>query len=281
MIVVSGGEPLMREDLEKCGRRMYELEFPWGLVSNGRLMTREKIDRLMAAGMRSATISLDGLEAEHDWMRGCEGSFRTASKAIQMLAAEPSIAFDVVTCVNQKNFPQLDALKEYLISLGVKAWRIFTVFPVGRAASDPDLQINSEQYKALMDFIVATRREGRIHLSYACEGFLGSYEGRVRDHLYSCQAGLSIASVRIDGGISGCTSIRSHYDQGNIYTDDFIDVWENRFQQFRDRRWTLKGRCAYCHFWKWCLGNGMHRRDDSGELIMCNLERLGTSSDAV
>ena len=206
-------------------------------------------------------------------------TFTYASQAIKILAGERSIAFDVVTCVNQRIFPKLNEIKEYLISMGLKRWRIFTVFPVGRAATDPELQISNEQYRRLMDFIVATRKEGRIHLSYGCEGFLGPYEGKVRDHLFSCQAGLSIASVRIDGSISGCTSIRSHFDQGNIYKDDFIDVWENRFGSFRNHSPFRTGECADCKWWKWCLGNGMHLRDEQGKLILCNLKRLSIQED--
>ena len=278
MIVISGGEPLMRPDIEKCGKRIKQLEFPWGMVSNGWLMTPAKIQSLLEAGMRSATISLDGLEEEHDWMRGVPGSFKTASEAIRILTAVPGFTFDVVTCVNSRNFPKLNELKEYLISLGLKAWRIFTVFPVGRAANDPELQISDSQYRELMDFIVATRKEGRIHLSYACEGFLGPYEGKVRDHMYTCQAGLSVASVRIDGAISGCTSIRGHFDQGNIYRDDFIDVWENRFEPFRNREWMHREKCASCRSWRYCRGNGMHLRDDDGNLILCNLERINNGS---
>ena len=274
MIVVSGGEPLVRSDILECGSKIRRLGFPWGMVSNGRLMDRSMIASLISSGMRSVTISLDGLEADHDWMRGVPGSFRTASEAIRLLAAEPEINFDVVTCVNSRNFAHLSEIREYLISLGVKAWRIFTVFPVGRAANDPELQITDSQYRALMDFIVATRKEGRIRLSYACEGFLGPYEGKVRDYMYTCQAGLSIASVRIDGGISGCTSIRGKFDQGNIYKDDFIDVWENRFGSFRNREWMHTGKCGSCKAWKWCRGNGMHLRDDGGNLLMCNLERI-------
>lgn len=274
LIILSGGEPLVRPDIVQCARRIYELEFPWGMVSNGRLMDRAMIDRLLLAGMRSATISLDGMQADHDWMRGTADAFRYASEAVRMLSAEPSIAFDVVTCVNQRNFPHLEEIKEYLISLGLKDWRLFTVFPVGRAASDPELQLKPVQYKQLMDFIVSCRKEGRIRTSYACEGFLGSYEGKVRDHLYTCQAGLSVASVRVDGGISGCNSVRGHFDQGNIYRDDFIDVWENRFQQFRFHEWKHTGECADCKWWRYCLGNGMHLRDDDGNLILCNLHRL-------
>ena len=274
MVIISGGEPLMREDLLKCGREIYNLEFPWGMVSNGRLMTPKKIDQLLASGLHSATISLDGFEDQHNWMRGVPDGFKYASKAVEILAKEPSIKFDVVTCANNRNYDSLEEFKEYLISLGLKNWRIFTVFPVGRAAQDPELQLSNERFRGLMEFIQKTRKEGRIHVSYGCEGFLGEFEGEVRDNLYTCQAGISVASVLIDGSISACGSIRADYHQGNIYKDDFIDVWENRFQPYRDRSWMKKDQCGDCKWFRYCEGNGMHLRDDEGNLILCHLSRL-------
>ena len=240
MIVITGGEPLMRKDLEQCGRAIYDMEFPWGVVSNGYLMTPQRIDSLLRSGMHCATISLDGFQQEHEWMRGVPGSFRNASRAIEILAKESQIKFDVVTCVNRMNYSSLPELKEYLISLGLKAWRLFTVFPVGRAAEDPMLQLDREQFRGLMEFIRQTRKEGRINASYGCEGFLGEFEGDVRDHLFTCQAGVSVGSVLIDGSISACASIRSDYTQGNIYREKFTDVWENRYGQYRDRSWMTK-----------------------------------------
>ena len=274
MIVITGGEPLMRQDIEKCGRAIYDLEFPWGMVSNGLLMTPRKIEGLLRSGMHSATISLDGFQQEHEWMRGIQGSFKNATEAIRILAGEPTIKFDVVTCVNNRNYESLKEFKDYLISLGLKSWRLFTVFPVGRAARDPELQLSNERFKGLMDFIKETRKEGRIAVSYGCEGFLGEYEGLVRDHMFTCQAGLSISSVMIDGSISACASIRSNPTQGNISKDDLIDVWENRYQQYRDRSWMKTGECADCKYFRYCQGNGMHLRDDNGELILCHLKRL-------
>ena len=274
MIVITGGEPLMRKDIEKCGRAIYDMEFPWGIVSNGLLMTPQKIEGLLRAGMHSATISLDGFQEEHEWMRGVRGSFKNATEAIRILANEPSIKFDVVTCVNNKNYDTLPEFKEYLISLGLKNWRLFTVFPVGRAVQDPELQLSDERFRGVMDFIKQTRKEGRISVSYGCEGFLGEYEGKVRDHMFTCQAGMSISSVMIDGSISACASIRSKLAQGNIYKDDFIDVWENRYQPYRDRSWMKTGECADCKYFRYCQGNGMHLRDDNGELIICHLKRL-------
>ena len=61
--------------------------------------------------------------------------------------------------------------------------------------------------------------------------FLGGYEAEVRDNFYQCAAGISVASIRVDGSISGCTSIRGNFHQGNIYRDDFWEVWEHRFER--------------------------------------------------
>ncbi len=274
LVIISGGEPLMRSDIIRCGRAIYDMEFPWGMVSNGRLMSPKMIDMLLGAGMHSVTISLDGFETEHNWMRGIPDAFRYASQAVGMLAKIPTVKFDVVTCVNNRNYDSLAEFKEYLISLGVKEWRLFTVFPVGRAAQDPELQLSGERFRGMLEFIKDTRAEGRIMASYGCEGFLGEYEGTVRDHLYACQAGMTVGSVLIDGSISACPSIRSNYSQGNIYNDDFTEVWENRFGPYRDRSWMKKGQCADCRWFRYCQGNGMHLRDDEGNLILCHLDRL-------
>ena len=105
---------------------------------------------------------------------------------------------------------------------------------------------------------------------------MGSYEGKVRDHLYQCAAGISVASILIDGSISACTSIRGKYYQGNIYKDSFWQVWENGFKPYRDRSWMRQLEpCKDCKAFDFCEGNGMHLRREDGSLMLCHLNRLG------
>jgi radical SAM enzyme (rSAM/lipoprotein system) len=275
MIVFTGGEALVRKDLEAIGRQLYAREFPWGVVTNGMLLDEHRLQSLLQAGLRSITVSLDGLEQSHNWLRGSANSFQRALHAIQLLTNVRGIRFDVVTCANRRNLDELPQLKELLWQTGVKEWRIFSIFPIGRAKMYEDLQLEPQSFKALFDFIRQTRTERKIKLNYGCEGFLGSYEGDVRDHLFYCRAGISIASILADGSISACPNLRANFIQGNIYKDNFADVWQNRYRVFRDRSWTKTGECASCKSYRYCEGNGMHLRDEqSGELLFCHLKRL-------
>lgn len=274
LVVFTGGEALVRDDLEACGRALYDRGYPWGVVSNGLLMTRERLSSLLAAGMHTATISLDGFEEAHNWLRRHPKSFDQALNAICLLAEETEITWDVVTCVNQKNIQDLPLFKDFLIEMGVKKWRLFTIFPVGRAAESPELQLTNQQFTWLLNFIRFCRQEGKIDTSYGCEGFLGNYEAEVRDSIFQCQAGISTASILADGSISGCPSIRANFHQGNIYQDAFIDVWNQRFEPYRDRSWTRKGECADCKMYRYCEGNGMHLYDENGNLLVCHYKRI-------
>ncbi len=274
MVVMTGGEPLLRSDLEEIGLQLYNREYPWGIVTNGLLLTKERLDGLVDSGMHSITISLDGFEEEHNWMRGHPHSFQRALNAVKLLAERQDLVWDIVTCVNKRNFPFLRPFREMIYEVGVRHWRIFTIFPVGRAAQHTELRLGQKEFRELMDFIVKTRAERRIHTEYACEGFLGNYEGLVRDHLYHCHAGISVAGILADGSISACLSIRHNFHQGNIYKDNFMDVWNQRFQMFRDRQWARKGICQDCKMFRYCEGNGMHLHDDDGNLLFCHLDYL-------
>lgn len=273
-VVITGGEPLVRDDIEYVGSQLYDREMPWGIVTNGLLLTSSRLENLRAAGLHNITISLDGLEEDHNWMRNHPGSFKRAYEAIRLAAKASDLNFDVVTCVKRRSLPRLMELKELLVDAGVKKWRLFTIFPAGRAADYPEFNLTREETEILMRFIVDTRKEGRIKASFCCEGFLGNYEGKVRDNFFECQAGVTVGSVLLDGGIGACPSIRADYRQGNIYKDDFWDVWQNRFGQNRDRSWMRCGDCADCRFWRYCEGNGMHLRDSDGNLMHCAITKL-------
>ncbi len=277
MVNTVGGEPLVRSDILECGRAITDKGFFWGTVTNGYLLDASLMKELMKSGLRSISIDIDGTKDEHNWLRNNANSFDRAYNALVCIKNTPRLVWDVITCVNKRNFNSLNDIKELLIDAGVKRWRCFTITPMGRARDNEEMILSDEEFNILMDFIVKTREEGKIILSYGCEGYLGQYEGKVRDYYYSCRAGLTVASILNDGGISGCLSIRNDYKQGNIYTDNFWDVWNNRFYLYRNREWMRTGQCESCDVFKYCQGNGMHLRDEKGELMLCHYSKLQQS----
>ena len=285
LIIISGGEPLMRADLAEVGKALKQRGYPWGMVTNGLALTEKRFKELMASGLRSMAISFDGMQDNHNWLRQHPLAFDGATRAIK-LAAEYSqspisntqypLVWDVVTCVNQRTILQLDEMREYLWSIGVRNWRLITIDPMGRAAENPELLLTPEQHRYLLNYIREKRKEG-LHISYSCEGFMPGYEMEIRDHLFHCAAGVSVASILIDGSISACTSIRGKYYQGNIYQDDFWQVWENGFADYRNRQWMKqKEPCKDCQLFRYCEGGGMHLRREDGSLMLCHQNKITT-----
>jgi len=266
-VVITGGEPLLRNDLSECGKKLRENGFRWGIVSNGYAYNKEIHSKLLSAGMGAISISLDGLEDSHNWLRNNSKSFIGATKAIGLIVSSPRLSYDVVTCVNSKNINELSLIKELLISLRVKAWRLFTIAPIGRAKGNKDLQLSREQFIRLMEFIVESRHDKRMDIKFSCESYVGPYERKVRDSFFFCRAGINIGSILNDGSISACPNINRKFIQGNIYSDNFREIWMNKFELMRNRSWTKTGACQNCASYLDCGGGAMHLRDEKLEYI--------------
>ena len=186
LLIFSGGEVLVRDDLERAGREVTRRGYMWGMVTNGLALTAERLASLVASGLRSVSVSLDGFEDAHTYIRRNPHSYERALQAVDNIRKYPDLAYDVITCVTPSMIGRLEEFKQMLIARGIGYWRIFSIFPAGRAADDDALRLSDGQFVEVLDFIRRTRKEGRIDLSYACEGFLGGYEAEVRDHFYIC-----------------------------------------------------------------------------------------------
>lgn len=286
VLVVTGGEPLCTPGLDQVLRALARNRFAWGMVSNGWAMDRATLAALQAHGLQSLTLSLDGLANEHDWLRGRTGSFERVLAAIH-LAAKASIPFfDVVTCVHPRNLSQLSSLRALLAEQEVPAWRLFSIFPRGRARTNREVRLDDEELRQLLGWIAAERgrKDGvRPVPQWSCEGYLPPVIDRqVRDEPYFCRAGINIASILCDGSISACPNIPRSLSQGNVRTDDLLDVWERRFLPFRERSWLAKGRCEGCADWSRCQGNSLHLWDEErGGAGICQREILGDGRERV
>lgn len=275
LAVVTGGEPLCCPRIEDLLGRLKKNGLTWGMVSNGWALDPKRMDMLMQQGLHSLTISLDGIESSHDWLRGREGSFARAVQALKLAVTAGVPVLDVVTCVNPRNLSQLPEVMALLRDIGVPKWRLFTIFPKGRAKTDPSVRPSEDQIRELMAWIANQRRaveDSDFIVEYCCEGYLPKdVDATVRDQPYFCRAGINIASVLCDGAVSACPNITRSLVQGNIRTHDFHTLWEQEFKPFRHREWMKRGPCTQCKEWKRCQGNSLHLWDDETEqTVLCH-----------
>lgn len=274
-VVFTGGEPLIRKDIELCGKELRKRGYRWSLVSNGYLYNKQRHISLLNAGLGALTFSLDGLRDSHNWLRNREDSFEKVIEAIELATSSNRLNFDIVTCVNQRNIKELSQIRELLIEKNVKAWRLFTIIPIGRAIHNPELLLTDNQFVELLDFISEARKNTTLDIKFSCEGYVGKYEPLVRDNYFFCRAGINIGSVLIDGSISACPNIDRTFSQGNIYKDHFYEIWQNKFEPFRNREWTKIGQCKTCEHYKDCEGNGFHNwHGEMKNVLVCHNEKI-------
>jgi radical SAM protein with 4Fe4S-binding SPASM domain len=261
-IVLTGGEPIVHPEFEKIIQTLHGLGLRWGLVSNGYALDQKEVDRLVRCGIYSITLSLDGLEDSHTWLRGKKESFPRVVEAIKIVSSSDIPLKDVVTCVSRRNLHELDSLADMLIRLRIPSWRLFRIFPSGRAAGGEELSLSVRESGEMLDWIGKNRKGLALKgcdLNFSCEGWLpAGIDARVRNHPFFCRAGINIGSILSDGRITGCSNNSDSFIEGNILKDDFAYVWQNRFEKFRNRSWVKETACGRCRQLKICQGSSIH-----------------------
>lgn len=261
-VSITGGEPLMRKDLAAVVAHLTRVGLRSCIVTNGVLLDDRRAKELFDAGMRTVTVSIDGLGPEHEAVRG-QGTY---DKALAGLTAARRAGFDTVeavTCVRPANLGQLADLERAVRGAGAELFRLITIDRMGRLAGSEakDMWLDPPGVRALLDFVAQRRREGGS-VRFSCGGFLGlDREREVRPEHGQCYAGSAIASILCDGQVGACPSIpREWAGQGSVLEQRFSTIWRDRFQKYRDLSWRHEGPCEGCSWFDTCLGGGLHER---------------------
>lgn len=272
-LCITGGEPLLRKDFFDILGCANELGYRWGMTSNGTLITKDVAHRLAECGMKTISVSIDGLPETHDRLRGLPGAFEAAMRGIENLIAEDSFHHvQVTTVVNHETMGQLDALFTLFDGIEIDSWRVINLEPIGRALDWPGRMLTADDYRALFAFIREKREQG-YPVQYGCSHYLGpEYEGELRDWYWLCNAGIYTASIMANGDIGACLDIerRPETIQGNIRTSRFKEVWEKRFELFRRDLADGSEFCRDCEHRKHCRGDAHHSWNyDRNEPMLC------------
>ena len=259
-VTLIGGEAYLRDDWLDIVRALRGRGLRASMTTGGRGLTSERAAAAAAAGLQSASVSLDGLEATHDRLRGVRGSYQSALAALANLRAA-GIGICVNTQVNRLSMPELPAILETVIAVGGKAWQVQLTAAMGRAADQPDLL--PQPFDLLELFPMLAELKGRCDQAGVRMwpgnnlGYFGPFESVLRGtmprgHMASCGAGRSTLGIEADGAIKGCPSLQTNpWTGGNIRDASLLEIWERAapLRYTRDRTVEdLWGYCRTCYY---------------------------------
>jgi len=235
------------------------------MTTGGRGLTLERAKRARDAGMRSVSVSIDGLEATHDRLRGVRGSFASAIEAIANVRAVGLLA-SVNTQICRTNLDEIPSVFERLADAGATAWQMQITAAMGRAADQPELLLEPYQMLDVLPMLAALKLRGDARGVRLWPGnnigYFGPHEATLRGmlpfgHMSSCGAGRLTLGVEANGDVKGCPSLPSDaYVGGNVRDYPLARIWEETaaLRITRDRTVDdLWGFCRDCYYAETCM----------------------------
>jgi len=268
LLILSGGEPLLRPDVYELVRYGAAKGLKMGLGSNGSLIDGTAAKRLKEAGIETVSISLDShIPEQHDEFRGVRGSWEKAVRAIKALR-ENGVLVQINTTVTQQNYDQIDDIMSLAERLGVENFHLFFLVPTGRGVKIAD--ISPARYEDMIKTTFAKAAKHKLNVRPSCAPqFMRIAKDMgldMRRWIRGCIAGLYYCRVYPNGDITPCPYLPIKL--GNIREKSFKEIWFNSdmFKSMRDFN-ALKGKCGECEYRALCGG--------------CRARAYGLSSDFI
>jgi len=169
ILVLSGGEPLFRHDIFDLARYATERGLRVALATNGTLVSKEIARKIVDAGVRRVSISLDGADAPtHDAFRGIPGAFEAALGGFRNLQ-ELGMSLQINMTIARHNVHQLPAVLELAKRLGADALHTFLLVPVGCGVDiAAEQMVPADEYEKILNWFYDRAQEGEIELKATC-----------------------------------------------------------------------------------------------------------------
>ena len=261
MVVLTGGEPLLRRDLEEIVAHGAALGLAMVIGTNGMGLTENRVASLKQAGVLGVGISLDSLNQEyHDGFRGLAGSWQKTMAGIEVCRRQ-GLSFQLHFSITEDNADELPAVIDFARASGARVLNAFFLVCTGRGESMSN--ISPLRYERVLSQIVSAQREyddiiirarcaphyKRIAHQQNPDSDLNRISGQDGD---GCIAGIRYCRITPEGDVTACPYIPNA--EGNIRQQDFLEIWEKSPNFMRLRAPELKGKCGQCEYNKLCGG---------------------------
>lgn len=277
VLILSGGEPLLRPDIFEISKRAKDMGFYVGLSTNGALIEHGNIERIAEIGYDYVGVSLDGIGETHDKFRGKEGAFKASLGGVR-LCREHGIKVGLrftMTTDNHTELPELLALAD---AEGVDKFYLSHLVYAGRGnknrGDDAALEITRRSMERLFEtawsyvergiakeFVTGNNDADGVYLYYWIKQHFPEHADHIRAKLVQWggnASGVNVANIDNTGEVHPDT-FWWHYGLGNVKERLFSEIWTDVSDPImaglKKRPRTIGGRCGACAHFDICGGN--------------------------
>jgi radical SAM protein with 4Fe4S-binding SPASM domain len=264
-ISIIGGEAFVRKDWLTLVRAIREHGMDCTMQTGAYKLSAAMLEAACDAGLQGVGISIDGLAALHDRLRGVRGSYAEALRVMND-CRRLGLTTSVNTQITATVMPELPALMDVIIEAGAKYWQVQLTVAMGNAVDHDDILLQPYDLAALMPLLAELHLRGRerdlVLLPGNNVGYFGPYDalwrGPERGHYPGCPAGQNVIGLEADGTLKGCPSLATErYSAGSVRDTPIAQLWARHpALQFNRDRGTgdLWGHCADCYYAEVCRG---------------------------
>lgn len=284
IIILTGGEPLVRKDIYEIATECSKLFTRVALATNGTLVDDAIAARLAASGIQRASVSLDGATAAtHDAFRGLPGSFNNTLRGMAALQ-KAGIPVQVNVTVARHNIEELGAILDLAMARGADAFHVFVLVPVGCGVElSEEVRLTPAEMERVLRWLFDRSIElrGRLHIKATCAPqyyrimrevskergieMQGTGHG-MHAVTRGCLAGSAVCFISRTGDVQPCGYLPVKV--GNVRQKPFPEIWRDSevFASLRTPS-ALKGKCGSCGYRVVCAGCRARAYADTGEFL--------------
>lgn len=275
VILLSGGEPLMREDIFEVIQYIRGKNIRVSLSTNGSLITKEKARKLKDLGIGYVGISLDGTEETNDSFRGVDGAYKSIIRAIEN-CKEVGQKVGLRFTLSKSNYKEVNNILSLLDKMEIDRICFYHLVPSGRGHNILNEMLSHDESRYVMDILYRYVKKNVNKKDWNKEILtVANFTDGIYTYLKekdTAQGERIITLLKNNGGNRSGTALANIDFKGDVYPDQFSrlnklgnvtenlfsDIWNNEndaLKNLRDRKGKLKGRCNECKWLDICNGN--------------------------
>lgn len=245
-IVLSGGEPTLKENVGELMRHISSKKLQWGMVSNGFNFSLRLLEVMAAHKPYALGLSIDGIKETHNKLRGNSRSFQRIVVSINELQKR-EIPLSVNTTIHKLNYRELPLIAKFILENKIFGWQIQLAMPFGRMKDKQNLLLSQEEFLWICLFVEKIRKLMPFVNIAAADCFAWAPTGKIRDGKWSgCGGGIRSLGIDALGNVRGCLSMAECPPEGSIRERKIADIWQDRSLFSYNRQFSSDNASEFC-----------------------------------